>query len=146
MPIKHFDEIELRGLKREAKALKRAQGITHSKALDCVAKDRGYPNWSLLMKHSAPTAAQSAAEVVDAVDVETLIEWFAGRHERAVEVSPFESAEGGYLWPTIDDSDLSTYLAEEFPEAEEHVLEAASLRLSLEGPWMDPKFMDRLNE
>lgn len=38
-------------LKREAKLLCRNSPITHSEALDSIAKANGYSNWSLLMRH-----------------------------------------------------------------------------------------------
>src|ERR1051326_9170364 len=49
---------QFEALKREAKRLKRAAGATHSQALDRVAKDHGFANWSLLAKAVvAPAAA-----------------------------------------------------------------------------------------
>jgi len=49
---------QFEALKREAKRLKRASAMTHSQALDRVAKDNGFANWSLLAKAvDAPAAA-----------------------------------------------------------------------------------------
>lgn len=42
-------------LKRAAKKLARTEGIIHSHALDRLANERGYKNWSLLQKHAVPT-------------------------------------------------------------------------------------------
>jgi hypothetical protein len=42
--------LNLDNLRREAKKLKKASGITHSKALDKIAAGEGYNNWALLMK------------------------------------------------------------------------------------------------
>ena len=39
-------------LKREAKKLCHKHSISHSKALDLIAKEYGFKNWSLLIKHS----------------------------------------------------------------------------------------------
>ncbi|MEC4338606.1 glyoxalase superfamily protein [Stenotrophomonas pavanii] len=39
-------------LKRKAKSLARGLGITHSQALDLLAQEIGYKNWSLLSKHA----------------------------------------------------------------------------------------------
>jgi len=41
-------------LKRAAKKLAREEGIPHSRALDRLASERGYKNWSLLQKHAVP--------------------------------------------------------------------------------------------
>lgn len=45
-------QVEL--LKRAAKKLARQEGIIHSSALDRLANERGYKNWSLLRKHAVP--------------------------------------------------------------------------------------------
>jgi hypothetical protein len=42
---------QIERLKRQAKVLCRSGGVTHSQALDQLAKTKGWPNWSLLMKH-----------------------------------------------------------------------------------------------
>jgi hypothetical protein len=42
--IEHF--------KREAKVMVRSSALSHSQALDQLALQQGWPNWSLLMKHS----------------------------------------------------------------------------------------------
>lgn len=44
-------------LKREAKQLCRNSPITHSEALDTIARANGYANWSLLMKHNETPSA-----------------------------------------------------------------------------------------
>jgi Glyoxalase superfamily protein len=41
---------EIERLKREAKKLRKQEGTTHSQALDKLAQQKGYKNWSLLMK------------------------------------------------------------------------------------------------
>lgn len=43
-------------LKRAAKKLARQEGIPHSRALDRLANQRGYKNWSLLQKHAVPNS------------------------------------------------------------------------------------------
>jgi hypothetical protein len=45
-------------LKRAAKKLARTEGILHSQALDRLAKERGYKNWSLLQKHAVPNPSE----------------------------------------------------------------------------------------
>lgn len=47
-----FSNGRIERLKREAKLLCRNSHITHSEALDNIAKNHGYGNWSLLMKHT----------------------------------------------------------------------------------------------
>ena len=42
--------INLERLKREAKALKRTQPVTHSQALDLLARRAGYANYTLLLR------------------------------------------------------------------------------------------------
>jgi hypothetical protein len=48
-------------LRRNAKRLGRTLSIPHSEALDRVAAERGFKNWSLLSKHSAPASQPSVA-------------------------------------------------------------------------------------
>ena len=40
----------LKGLKRRAKVLKRERGITHTAALELVAREMGYPNYRTALK------------------------------------------------------------------------------------------------
>lgn len=60
-------------LRRDAKRLARAKSITHSQALDQLARDRGYQNWSQLAKRNAAglpapaVASQSPAQASAAV-------------------------------------------------------------------------------
>lgn len=42
---------QVENLRRDAKKLGRAEGITHSQALDRLAQDHGFKNWSLLQKN-----------------------------------------------------------------------------------------------
>lgn len=37
-------------MKRDAKKLRKAEGIAHHEALDRIAAERGFRNWSLLAK------------------------------------------------------------------------------------------------
>ncbi len=43
-------------LKRQAKQLAKVAGRTHSEALDEIARQRGYPNWSQLIKDKGAKA------------------------------------------------------------------------------------------
>lgn len=41
-------------LRRDAKRMAREQSLTHSQALDTLARQRGFQNWSLLVKNAQP--------------------------------------------------------------------------------------------
>lgn len=51
----HVSQSAFYNLKRQATQLKRSSGITHSEALDQIAIQHGYANWSLLAKHISPS-------------------------------------------------------------------------------------------
>lgn len=46
-----FEPFSVEGLKREAKVMKKAEGVTHAQALDAMAARHNYLNWAMLMKH-----------------------------------------------------------------------------------------------
>jgi hypothetical protein len=98
-------------LRRAAKKLARAEGILHSHALDRLAKEHGYKNWSLLQKNSAPNPekphdqprpdevpelsferlsmsklSQQKVRVLDAFESRT-DDWSTGEFENALEIS-----------------------------------------------------------
>lgn len=54
-----FSPAQIERFKRDAKALHRSTGISHSAALDQIATTNGYSNWSLLMKHQPEVAKGS---------------------------------------------------------------------------------------
>lgn len=58
-----FSAAQIERFKREAKVLRRTSPLSHSEALDRIAEANGFPNWSLLMKHSdaddGPVASRS---------------------------------------------------------------------------------------
>jgi len=55
-----FSPAQLECFRREAKKLSRELSITHSEALDQIAVQNGFRNWSLLSKHSSASLAVSA--------------------------------------------------------------------------------------
>lgn len=55
-----FSSPQIERFKREAKQLHRDLSIPHSHALDRIAIEQGYGNWSLLMKHSQPDGVASS--------------------------------------------------------------------------------------
>lgn len=75
--------------------------------------------------------------------VKSMVEWFSTNHERAVECSPHDSEEGGYLWPTAE---VSEVLEEQFPSASPDLIEAAMLELDDDGPWITQEFTQALEE
>lgn len=46
-----MNEKDINSLKRNAKKIKKQTGCTHSEALNQIAKQVGYANWSILMKN-----------------------------------------------------------------------------------------------
>ncbi|MBS0598828.1 MAG: hypothetical protein JSR92_16255 [Proteobacteria bacterium] len=50
-----FSPSQIERLKYAAKTLARTKGLGHSEALDCIAVENGYTNWSILMKHRLPS-------------------------------------------------------------------------------------------
>lgn len=58
-----FSSAQLERFRREAKKLRRELSITHSEALDRIAAQHGFTNWSLLARHSdAASAIATLAE------------------------------------------------------------------------------------
>jgi hypothetical protein len=55
-----FSQPQLDQLRRDAKRLSRSLSITHSEALDRIAAQHSFKNWSLLAKHSAGGVAGPA--------------------------------------------------------------------------------------
>lgn len=56
-----FSPLQLERFRREAKKLGRALSICHSEALDRIAVQNGFTNWSLLSKHS-DSSSQAVAD------------------------------------------------------------------------------------
>lgn len=56
-----FSAAQIEQLRRNAKRLGRTLSIPHSEALDRIAAELGFKNWSLLSKHSAPASQPSVA-------------------------------------------------------------------------------------
>ena len=52
-----YTTTQIERLKREAKKRSRATDLTHTQALDLVAVEHGFRNWSLLAKHSETTVS-----------------------------------------------------------------------------------------
>jgi hypothetical protein len=57
-----FTPSQLDQLRRDAKRLVRKGALSHSQALDRIAAERGYKNWSLLAKHSSAPAESLATQ------------------------------------------------------------------------------------
>jgi hypothetical protein len=134
--------MDLKKLKRAAKAHSRATGCTHAQALDHIAVKHGYRNWSQLAKAAAAVPKPTARPATSGPPtVDDMVEWFRGHHTLAVESSPWDSAEGGYLWPLVDETDgVRSILEEEFPGANPLDIIEAEQILDGEGPWIDPEW------
>jgi len=50
--MNRFSSQEISTLKKRAKAIKKAAGCSHAEALDKVARENDWDNWSLLQKHA----------------------------------------------------------------------------------------------
>lgn len=57
----HFSSAQISRFKRQAKKLADELFLTHSEALDRIAREHGFTNWSLLSRHSETSAAQRTA-------------------------------------------------------------------------------------
>lgn len=55
----HFSSAQIEHLRRQAKQLSKTAGTPLSKALDQIAQQNGWSNWSLLMKHRLPDDSPS---------------------------------------------------------------------------------------
>nr|WP_273423754.1 hypothetical protein [Halomonas sp.] len=60
----HISTNEIRSLKLAAKSLKRKSGISHSEALDQVAREKGFNSWSHLQHVLNSLQAQSSFELL----------------------------------------------------------------------------------
>lgn len=128
-------------LKRAAKSLAKSSGITHSAALDQIAVQNGYQNWSVLMKNVAGSKPASPPPTVD-----EMVDWFRANHTPAIEESPYATSEGGYLWPLVDEfTGVQEILRDQFPSAKDSDIEKADDQLQDHGPWIDPGFMKLQN-
>ncbi len=66
--VRHITPADLERFKREAKRLRRRDGITHLQALDALAEAAGYPGWWQL-QHRVNTQPAAIAKNVSAADV-----------------------------------------------------------------------------
>ena len=55
-----FSPAHIEYLRRQAKKLGRANGISHNEAIDQIAQANGYSTWALMMKHHPEKNAQGA--------------------------------------------------------------------------------------
>ena len=69
--------------------------------------------------------------------------WFGRHHESAIERSPYETKEGGYIYPTMDGAnDIHDVLCGAFDEVdEEHLFRLAEIMDENGGPWLTSEFM-----
>lgn len=127
-----FSAREIEEMKKRAKRLAKQQGLSHSQALDAVARGLGFGNWSQLGKGAPKMPPTKRA----------MLKWFAANHRAAVNISPWDGREGGYLYPTVEVCDE---LENQFPDADPDVLEALSVDLETDGPFVSEKFLASLD-
>jgi hypothetical protein len=80
-----------------------------------------------------------------AVDVDDLVRWFGAQHSRAVDESPWDGREGGYLYPTLDEDGIGEILLDAFPLAPPEVIAAAAVEIAMQDEWLDPEFRGGLD-
>ncbi|UCV22509.1 glyoxalase superfamily protein [Ferribacterium limneticum] len=86
-----FSPSRIERLKREAKQLRQNSPITHSEALDSIAKDNGYGNWSLLMRHvEAPSTTPAMREQETPIPSEFIFSRTSDEMRTALRVIPFK--------------------------------------------------------
>ena len=235
---------EVQALKKQAKRLKQLLDCSHSHALDKVAQQNGYTNWSLLQKHAAEKDSrkdparvlgvsttpggmrvirvaairyapdlymdrhdpgqlifrcpecgdvhyhgavdwylgagdgdriphclnQDAKYHFDLVEVlepafagflpqrilkhfapptadDHIKNWFVSRHTPAVDRSPWNGREGGYVYPTYEGADdIHVVLCEAFPSLDEDRLFEIAEELDEGGPWITDAFLRILDD
>lgn len=105
------------------------------------------------LQRQFPTADQNTLDGVaeeleqegDWISSEVLaaIKWFLENHERAVERTPYESREGGYLYPLVDVFDVISNTFLKLPEEDiDAVVEAIE---SYDDAWVDADFFRELD-
>lgn len=72
-----------------------------------------------------------------------MADWFVRNHSSAVDHSPYDSREGGYLWPTVEVLDL---LQHQFPEMPEKDIDEVAEALDAQGPWIESKWVRQTDE
>lgn len=128
-----FSPFQLEQLKKQAKRIVRQEGLKHTQALDQIARGHGFGNWSQLAKGVPDLPPTKRA----------MRKWFEANHTAAVNVSPYDSAEGGYLYPLVEIEDA---LSSQFPDADSSEIEELAIELDAEGPFVEPKFLTALDE
>lgn len=67
-----------------------------------------------------------------------MADWFVRNHSSAVDHSPYDGREGGYLWPTVEVLDVLQHQFDEMPEKDvDDVAEA----LDSQGAWIESKWL-----
>jgi hypothetical protein len=83
--------------------------------------------------------------------IDELVEWFGGRYEDPAERTPYESAEGGYIWIWGGPHDAREVLSDNFPYEDQRVIDAAVREIESSGivdwaPAPSPSDYDDENE
>lgn len=154
MTFLHFSAQEIARLKKQAKLLAKQQGLQHSQALDLVAKQHGYGNWSQLGKR-APKSPPDKIEIVSWLPVSHVFRgppptkhvmrrWFLAKHvfvgpprSRTITIplnrpdhAPPEVFE---CWPV----NVLKVLETAFPDATATDLDTVAQKLDADGRYVD---------
>lgn len=78
------------------------------------------------------------------VEVAGAINWFVKKHQLAVDCSPYESREGGYLYPLVDVFDVISNNFSKLPDGEvDRIVQAIE---SFDDAWVDSDYLTALYE
>lgn len=72
-----------------------------------------------------------------------MTDWFVRNHSSALDHSPYDGREGGYLWPTIEVLDV---LQHQFPEMTEKDIDEVAEVLDSQGAWIESKWVRQTEE
>lgn len=132
MTAPRFSAHEIDRLKKQAKQISKERNLSHSHALDLIAKEHGYGNWSQFGKGSPEKPPTKRA----------MRKWFDANHASAVECSPYDGREGGYLYPTVD---VWEALENAFPDADPDQLDKLARELDAEDVYVASSFIADIN-
>ena len=95
-------------------------------------------------ENALPKMSTAALPSKKKATADEMVAWFRSEHGSAIETSPYDSQEGGYLYPTEDD--INGVLQDQFPKASQAAIDEATLELDGEGPWLTREFTNALDQ
>lgn len=136
----------IESLKKKARQRVKKQGLAQHQALDQLAIELGFGNWSQLHKTVRPTLQEEpprGQKPPSSPSAEEMWEWVTDNYARAADFAPYESREGGYQYPL---EDMAWALRENFPDADREELQQVLDRVEDEGPWCDRDILSEPDE